>query len=363
MGWKEREKVKLSDRLEFLYGFSVRVNEENEGEYPVYGSNGITGFIDNYKINGPGIVIGRKGSVGKVSFSKNHFTPTDTAYYVQIKDNTKDDLKFWFYYLPLLGLEKLNTHSSVPGLSREIAYLIEVNPPNLPTQTAIARVLSSLDDKIEINNKINKELENMAKTIYDYWFVQNADKRWERKSLFDIATFSNGLACQKFRSKGKEFYRVIKIKEMRDGFTKDTELVDTDIPKNVIVNDGDILFSWSASLEVMIWAGGIGGLNQHIFKVTSDKYPKSFVYFQLLHYLNRFRAIANNRRTTMGHITTDHLKQSEIHIPPPKIIMQVDKAVSPLFSAIIKNRQENICLAQQRDFLLPLLMGGEVGVG
>jgi type I restriction enzyme S subunit len=203
----------------------------------------------------------------------------------------------------------------------------------------------------------------LARTIYDYWFVQNADKKWEKKSLYDIAIFTNGLACQKFRPKGNEFYRVIKIKEMRDGFTKNTELVDINIPKNVIVNDGDILFSWSASLEVMIWAGGIGGLNQHIFKVTSDKYPKSFVYFQLLNYLARFRAIANNRRTTMGHITTEHLKQSEINIPPKNIIDKVDKITSPIFSKIIKNRQESASLAQLRDFLLPLLMNGEVRMG
>jgi len=150
---------------------------------------------------------------------------------------------------------------------------------------------------------------------------------------------------------------------MRDGFTKDTELVDVDIPEKVIVNDGDILFSWSASLEVMIWTGGIGGLNQHIFKVTSDKYPKSFVYFQLLNYLSRFRAIAENRKTTMGHITIDHLKQSEIFIPPKNIIEKVDKTVSPIFAQIIKKRQENAELAWKRDFLLPLLMNGQVTVG
>ena len=231
------------------------------------------------------------------------------------------------------------------------------------TQSDIARVLSTFDDKIELNNKINKELENLARTIYEYWFVQNADEKWERKSLYDIATFTNGLACQKFRPKGKDFYKVIKIKEMRNGFTKDTEFVDKNIPKNIIVNDGDILFSWSASLEVMIWAGGIGGLNQHIFKVTSDKFPKSFVYFQLLNYLHHFRIIANNRRTTMGHITIDHLKQSEIHIPPINIIQKVDKTVSPIFEQIIKNRQENAELSRLRDFLLPLLMNGQVTVG
>ena len=110
-------KILLKDRVEFVYGFSVRVNDEQVGEYPVFGSNGSTGFIDSFKVSGPGVIIGRKGSVGKVNFTSKNFTPTDTTYYLQVKDSKKDDLKFWYYYLPLLGLEKLNTHSSVPGLS------------------------------------------------------------------------------------------------------------------------------------------------------------------------------------------------------------------------------------------------------
>lgn len=162
----------LKDRVEFEYGYSVRVNDEKSGEYPVFGSNGITGYIDSYKVEGPGVIIGRKGSVGAVKFSKDNFTPTDTAYYLSIKDGTKDDIKFWYYYLQILGLEKLNTHSSVPGLSREIAYFINVNPPDFSTQQKIAIILFTLDAKIELNQRINGELEAMAKMIYDNWFVQ-----------------------------------------------------------------------------------------------------------------------------------------------------------------------------------------------
>ena len=164
--------ILLKDRVDLLYGFSVRVNDEAHGNYPVYGSNGITGYIDNYKIDGPGIIVGRKGTVGAINYSKENFTPSDTAYYLSLKDRKQDDLKFWYYYLQLLGLNKLNTHSSVPGLSREIAYFIKVSLPDIANQIKIASVLSSLDSKIELNNRINTELEAMAKTLYDYWFVQ-----------------------------------------------------------------------------------------------------------------------------------------------------------------------------------------------
>jgi type I restriction enzyme S subunit len=202
----------------------------------------------------------------------------------------------------------------------------------------------------------------MAKTLYDYWFVQNADGKWKRESLYDIATYINGLACQNYRPTNNNHYKVIKIREMRDGFTSDSEFVTTNIPQNVIIKDGDILFSWSASLGVMIWAGGIGGLNQHIFKVSSEKYPKSFVYFQILNYIDHFRMIANNRRTTMGHITIEHLKQSQIFIPPVEIINEFDKIINPILDKQVTLKQQSLKLAHLRDWLLPMLMNGQVSV-
>lgn len=148
----------LKDRLTLEYGYSVRVAEEPKGEFPIYGSNGITGYINSFKVTGPGIIIGRKGTVGAVNLSLQNFTPTDTTYYVKLKDESKDNLIFWFYYLQLLGLNKLNSHSSVPGLNRELTYLLQVHPPSLPYQKKIASVLSALDKKIALNNRINDNL-------------------------------------------------------------------------------------------------------------------------------------------------------------------------------------------------------------
>lgn len=280
------------------------------------------------------------------------------------------------------------------------------------TQQKIAKVLSDLDAKIELNNKINAELKAMAKTLYDYWFVQfdfpfdfaqgkpvpvtepvevpglqqaqtpqkpykssggkmvwneklkrEIPEGWEVGTLLDIAVFTNGLACQKFRPKENEdYYRVIKIREMGSGFTENSEFVSTNIPEKVIVYNGDILFSWSATLDVKIWTGGTGGLNQHIFKVTSKKYPKSYYYFELLNYLQHFKMIAELRKTTMGHITQDHLKESRITIPPIELIQKLDKIISPILEKKVKLDQENQQLASLRDWLLPMLMNGQVTV-
>lgn len=254
----------------------------------------------------------------------------------------------------------------------------------------ISKILDNIDQKIHTNNQINQELEAMAKTLYDYWFVQfdfpdqNAKpykssggkmvyhpelKReipegWGVDSLWNIANFYNGLAMQKYRPDTNEddYLPVIKIREMMNGFSKDTERARLDIPSEAVVDRGDILFSWSATLEVIIWGKEKGALNQHIFKVTSDTYPKSFIYFELKSYLKVFKAIAELRKTTMGHITQDHLKQAKIVVPPIELISKLDAKLQPIMlkQQILENQNQE--LTQLRDWLLPMLMNGQVKV-
>lgn len=261
----------------------------------------------------------------------------------------------------------------------------------LRNQERIGEIFSALDKKIELNRRINQNLEAMAKQFYDYWFVQfdfpneegkpykssggkmvwneklkrNIPVGWHCGNLFEIAVFTNGLACQKFRPKDdEESLPVIKIREMHDGISDDTEEVTSNIPESVKVYNGDVLFSWSASLEVMLWAYGLGGLNQHIFKVTSaNDFPKSFYYFQLLDYIDVFKKVAEARKTTMGHITQDHLQQSTIAIPDNKdIAVRFEELISPIFEQVVKLHEEISYLIKERDELLPLLMNGQVSV-
>ena len=263
--------------------------------------------------------------------------------------------------------------------------------PALEKQKQIGQLLFDLDRKIELNRAINHNLEAIAKQLYDYWFVQfdfpntegkpykssgekmvwneklkrEIPEEWHCGNLFEIATFTNGLACQKFRPKDGEVpLPVIKIREMHDGISSDTEEVSPNIPESVKVYNGDVLFSWSASLEVMLWACGLGGLNQHIFKVTSaNDFPKSFYYFQLLNYVDVFKKMAEARKTTMGHITQDHLQQSTIAIPDNKdIVDKFEKRISPIFAQMVKLQEEIQQLSKQRDELLPLLMNGQASL-
>lgn len=282
--------------------------------------------------------------------------------------------------------------SGLKNLQMDNAFSsIEIEEFDRSIQDKVANAILDLDTKIAINHQINRKLEAMAKQLYDYWFIQfdfpDANGRpyktsggkmvwnetlkreipegWEVKNLPYIASFTNGLACQRFRPTGDDCgLPVIKISNMHGEKSNEKEFVKSDIPESVKVYDGDILFSWSASLEVIIWAYGIGGLNQHIFKVTEKNgYSKYFVYHKLLGYVDQFRRIAQARKTTMGHITSDHLNQSTIEIPDNEIIYKsFDKEVAPIYSQIISNSQEVIKLQGLKDFILPLLMTGQVTI-
>ena len=254
----------------------------------------------------------------------------------------------------------------------------------------IAGLLGSIDEKIELNRRKIAELEALAKTLYDYWFVQfdfpdkngrpykssggkmvwndqlkrEVPEGWEVGNLYDIATYENGLACQRFRPKnGEASLPVIKIREMHEGIGKDTEFVSANIPTRYKIHDGDLLFSWSASLETLIWCGGNGGLNQHIFKVIpKDGYSTEYVYRQISAYLINFTKMAESRKTTMGHITSDHLKQSLVVLPDQSALVSFADKVTPCFQQRIALRKSIREMTSLRDSLLPLLMNGQAVV-
>ena len=313
------------------------------------------------------------------------------------KYNEDVDLEYFYYcltnqpFLDILQRRAENRIGSFPQITFDLLSEYAFPIPPISEQKRISSVIATLDKKIALNRAINQNLEAMAKLLYDYWFVRfdfpneegkpykssggemlwndklkrNIPVGWHCGNLFEIAVFTNGLACQKFRPKDDEVpLPVIKIREMHDGISVDTEEVTSNIPESVKVYNGDVLFSWSASLEVMLWAYGLGGLNQHIFKVTSaNDFPKSFYYFQLLDYVDVFKKMAEARKTTMGHITQDHLQQSTIAIPDNKDIAdKFEELISPIFRQIVKLQEEISNLIKQRDELLPLLMNGQITI-
>lgn len=300
--------------------------------------------------------------------------------------------KFMAFYLRSPMFRKTMTNNAVmtlrASLNEAIFSYLELLLPAYSEQKKAGDLLYLLNQKIALNNRINAELEAMAKTLYDYWFVQfdfpdangkpyktsggkmtyNATLKreipvgWNTSTLWNIAKYTNGLAMQKYREDSDVYLPVIKIREMNNGISAETERARVDVPEAAVINDGDVLFSWSATLDVKIWSQGKGALNQHIFKVSSDSYPKSFYYFELLNYLKHFKMIAELRKTTMGHITLDHLKQAYICLPPLFLLEEFNSKVHDIFQQHLLLEKENRSLIKLRDWLLPLLMNGQVTV-
>jgi len=285
------------------------------------------------------------------------------------------------------------------GTGRLVTDTLKEKPVHLPSlaeQKVIAAVLEALDDKIELNRRMNATLEAMARAQFQSWFVDfdpvraklddrppaaldpatatlfpehlektplgHTPKGWEVRSLDKTAHYLNGLALQKYPPGDGPTLPVIKIAQLRKGDSAGADRCNTDLPSAYIVNDGDVLFSWSGSLEVELWCGGCGALNQHLFKVTSTEFPKWFYYLWTLYYLDEFRLIAADKATTMGHIQRGHLTAAKILIPPRKLVDEMTRTMSPLIDQIIANRIQSRTLATLRDTLLPKLLSGELSV-
>lgn len=278
-----------------------------------------------------------------------------------VKDFKGNDEKFVYYFLHIFDFLSFNAGSAVPTLNRNHIHEIPVVIPPLAEQRGIAGVLSSLDDKINLLHRQNKTLEGMAEALWRKIFVEDADPTWTEKGLDEIASFLNGLPCQKYPpDNSSEPLPVIKIKELRTGITDDSDLATSKVPKKYIIDDGDILFSWSGSLEVVIWSFDKGVLNQHLFNVTSNQYPKWFYYYWIKHHLIEFRDIAQDKATTMGHIQRNHLSAAKVLVPDEKTFEYLDSQISPLFEKILHNLKVIRTLSHLRDALLPKLMSGEV---
>lgn len=299
-----------------------------------------------------------------------------TEYIVfRAKNNITDP--YFIYYLVTSDCIRNPAIKSMVGSSgrqrvqTDVVANLSINLPPLPTQQKIAAILLSLDDKIELNNKINTNLEQQAQALFKNWFVDlepfggKMPEGWKVGKLSEIADYLNGLAMQKFRPlEDEEGLPVLKIKELRQGcYDESSELCSpSKVKPEYIIHDGDVIFSWSGSLLVDIWCGGTCGLNQHLFKVTSQTYEKWFYYLWTKHHLDKFIFLAADKATTMGHIKREELDKAEVIIPDDTTYQNLTSVIKPFIDEIINNRIENRKLSQIRDGLLPKLMNGEVEV-
>lgn len=358
--------VSVKDFTDYGFDFASCRMISND-DYETLKRNGCVPQIDDILIGKDGarffedIIIYRQrekpallSSIAILRCDKSKILP-DFLYYVLRTPSFRQDVK-----------DNYGSGSAIPRIILKDFKRMMVSYPSLEKQQAIISVLTAIDSKIQANTEINDNLYAQAKAIFDNHFI-NIDAipaGWRKGNLLDIANYLNGLAMQKFRPQGNEIgLPVLKIKELRQGSCDDSsELCSLRIKPEYIIHDGDVIFSWSGSLLVDIWCGGTCGLNQHLFKVTSDIYDKWFCYLWTAHHLARFIAIAADKATTMGHIKREELAKAEVLIPCEEDYTSLTSIMQPIFELIISNRIEARKLAALRDELLPKLMSGEIDV-
>lgn len=248
------------------------------------------------------------------------------------------------------------------GLDKKDFFNMEVHVPDIATQRRIVAESQAVEKRIATNNKLIETLTSTIQSIFFDSIVskssnENLPNGWSRAGLKDIASFMNGAACQKFPSeKGAKSLPVIKIKEIGRGmFDENSDRVSLDIPTKYLIHDGDTLFSWSASLIVDFWCGGTGALNQHIFKVTSDKYPQWFYHLWIQQHIDEWNNFISAKATSMGHIKQEDLESAAVIIPDDNTLCTLDKQLSPITDYLIAIKREYIRLQELRSLLLSRL--------
>ncbi len=351
---------------------------------------------------GGDVLLSHKGTVGKLAMVPLDAPPfvcsPQTTFWRSLNPDAIDRRYLYAYMHSPHFRQQLDSRKGETDMADYVSLTAQrefrVLLPPIADQRAIAHILGSLDDKIELNRRMNETLEAMAQAIFKSWFVDfdpvraNAEGRdtglpgeiadlfpdsfedselgavpegWGVKPLDKIADFLNGLACQKYPPEnGEESLPVIKIRELRQGITDNTDRATADVPSKYIVEDGDILFSWSGSLLVDIWCQGQGVLNQHVFKVTSEDFPKWFYFYWTSYHLNGFQRIAADKATTMGHIKRRHLTDAKVLVPSAPLLDSMTEFIDPLMKQRINNELQKQTLAALRDTLLPKLISGEL---
>jgi len=384
---KNWNKVKLGQVLTLNYGKGLPARDRVEGKYPVYGSAGIVGSHNTFIAEGPGIIVGRKGSIGEIYLSKKDYYPIDTAYYINSSD--KYDIFFIYYLLKTLSLNTLNTDAAVPGLNRSVAYQQEFLLPDFPAQKQIADVLSTYDDLIENNTRRIQILEQMAQAIYTEWFVNfrfpgykqikmvdsgtdfgKIPEGWEVKNMTKFKCF-NFFKPKVDRFDGvKRYFATADIGSL--GFISEGEKVTFSSKPSRAQIQPVINSIWFARMKDTrkvcffrnINADSSGNilLSSGMAGFRSEDNCFAFMFSTISSELFHIKKNLNATGATQISLTDEGLKQIKMVEPDISFVLSYTKIANPWLDEVLLLQNKNKILRKMRDLLLPKLVNGEIRV-
>ena len=385
------KEYKLSEILTIKNGRDYK-NLKN-GLYPVYGSGGLMCTVDNYLYEHPSVLLPRKGTLSNIQFADSPFWTVDTLYYTEIDTHLADPY-YLYYYLKQLDLTRLDSGTGVPSMTFDSYYNIKVCLPNIDKQRAVGQLLSVVDDKIQLNKRINDNLEAMAKQLYDYWFVQfdfpneegkpykssggamvwndklkrEIPQGWHCYELNKWLEIKSGFAfkSETYISKGK--FKVVTIKNVQDHHL-DTSSCDyiNEIPQgmkewcSLSINDRLISLTGNCGRLCIVTEKDLL-LNQRVgLLACNDEYID---YAYLLLSSEEYQTLSNNlaKGAAQANLSPVDLCKNIAVLPKLDVLEKFNRQIKPIVASYIQNDIQIADLTKQRDELLPLLMNGQATV-
>jgi type I restriction enzyme S subunit len=363
-GWRE---TLLGDQINLKRGYDLPSKRRIYGRIPIFSSSGISGYHSEKMADGPGVVTGRYGTIGQVFYADGAYWPLNTTLYVQ--DFKGNDAKFVYYFLQQLDWEKFSDKSAVPGVNRNDIHQERVSFPILDEQKAIAAVLSSLDDKINLLHRQNKTLEAIAETLFRQWFVEEAKEDWEEGKLENVISVKGGTTPS---TKEPEYWNGdIHWTSPRDlsnhnaVFIFDTKRKITEKGLSQISSGllpiGTVLLSSRAPIGYLAITEIPIAINQGYIAIVCNKLILNyFIYLWCKANMEDIKNSGNG--STFEEISKSNFKKLRLVIPPEKKLKEFSEVISPIFEKIRMNQKQIKILEKLRDTLLPKLMSGEVRV-
>lgn len=363
--WKT---YKLSELVEIKYGKDHK--HLADGVIPVYGSGGIMRFAETHLYDRESILIPRKGTLSNLFYLDKPFWSVDTMFYTKIKNGVHG--KYLYYLLKSMDLASMNVGSAVPSLTTEVLNKVEISLPDLPTQRQIAQILTSLDDKIELNLQMNQTLEAMAQAIFKEWFVNfnfpgfdgelvdGLPKGWRMGNLGDEFNLIMGQSppgtSYNEIGEGMVFYQG----RTDFGFRFPTNRLYTTEPKRM-AKPLDTLVSVRAPVGDINMANEMCCVGRGLSSVRHKSDAYSFTYYMMKNLEPVFNGF-EGEGTVFGSINKKNFESIEIIVPSDEIVSEFEIVANPIDDKILENTKQIESLTQTRDTLLPKLMSGNIEV-
>jgi type I restriction enzyme, S subunit len=361
--WKE---VRLEEMITLQRGHDLPKSKMIPLGIPVAGSNGIIGFHNKATSKAPGVTIGRSGNLGNAYLFTEDFWAHNTTLYV--KDFKENDEVFIYYLLKSMEFKQFNVGSAVPTLNRNHIHPLAVKCPPLPEQKAIAEVLSSLDDKIDLLHRQNKTLEQMAETLFRQWFVEESDEGWDTVKIGDYVR-TNSKSIDK-DSAFKQI-RYLDTGSLTEGLISEFQQFDqSEAPSRArrIVKHNDVLISTvrpnqkhygilkKPESDIIVSTG--------FCVITCDKIDPHFIYLLLTtdEMTEFLHSIAEGSTSTYPSLKPSDIERITFQLPPEEKLKLFSDYANEAWSKIDSNHSQIRTLEKLRDTLLPKLMSGEVRV-